>query len=349
VLRGEEDFDFPGSEALLAGAATTDVFHLHNLHGAYFDLRLLPQLAAIRPVVLTLHDAWLLSGHCAHSFSCGRWETGCGNCPDLTIYPSVPRDATAWNWRRKQRLFAATRAYVATPSRWLMDRVRRSMLWPAVAEAKVIPNGVDVSVFAPGDRDLARDRLGLPRDAGILCCSANNITRDPFKDWPTLAAAVGQVRGPRSEPLILCCLGESRGPERLGEASVIYARVDEPADLARWYQASDLHLHAARADTFPSAVLEAMASQIPSIASDVGGICEQIEDGVTGVLVPEADAGAMAAAIDALLSDDDVRAQMGYRARERATNEFDERSMVASYLDWLRTIVASRPLSAASR
>jgi hypothetical protein len=56
--------------------------------------------------MLTLHDAWLLSGHCAHSFDCQRWKTGCGECPDLDVYPASPRDATACNWRRKREILA---------------------------------------------------------------------------------------------------------------------------------------------------------------------------------------------------------------------------------------------------
>src|SRR3990172_6801419 len=86
-LRGREDFNFPGTAALLElPGRTPDALHLHNLHGGYFDLRALPALTARVPAVLSLHDAWLLSGHCAHSFDCGRWETGCGECPALWIY-----------------------------------------------------------------------------------------------------------------------------------------------------------------------------------------------------------------------------------------------------------------------
>jgi hypothetical protein len=83
TLRGREDFVFPGSSELVERATDADVVQLHNLHGAYFDLRLLARLAALRPVVLSPQDAWLASGHCAHSLGCDRWRTGCGSCPEL--------------------------------------------------------------------------------------------------------------------------------------------------------------------------------------------------------------------------------------------------------------------------
>src|SRR5204862_2786030 len=110
------------------------------------------------PLVLTLHDGWLLSGHCAHSLDCERWTIGCGHCPDLTLDPAIRRDATAYNWRRKHELFKNSRLYIATPSRWLMQKVERSMLATYVLGARIIPNGVDLPIFHPADQQAARAR-----------------------------------------------------------------------------------------------------------------------------------------------------------------------------------------------
>jgi glycosyltransferase involved in cell wall biosynthesis len=150
---GLEDFHHPGTRRLLElFPETPNIVHCHNLHGKYFDLRVLPWLSQQVPIVLTLHDAWLLSGHCAHSFACERWKIGCGHCPDLTITPAIRRDATAYNWRRKQEIYAKSQFYVATPAQWLMRKVEQSILASAVVEAQVIPNGVDLSVFHPLQR-----------------------------------------------------------------------------------------------------------------------------------------------------------------------------------------------------
>src|SRR5215510_6516066 len=129
IHRGVEDFHFPGTRSLLQMTPRMpDIVHLHNLHGGYFDLRVLPWLSRQLPVVVTLHDAWLLTGHCAHSFDCERWKSGCGQCPDLDIYPAIARDGTAHNWRRKREIYRNSRLYVGTPSRWLMQRVEQSIM-----------------------------------------------------------------------------------------------------------------------------------------------------------------------------------------------------------------------------
>ena len=102
---GREDFDHPGSRQLLEHSpCPPDIVHTHNLHGYYFDLRSLATLSHQAPAATTLHDEWMITGHCAYTLGCPRWEHGCGQRPDLAVYPALRRDGTAYNWRRKSDL-----------------------------------------------------------------------------------------------------------------------------------------------------------------------------------------------------------------------------------------------------
>jgi glycosyltransferase involved in cell wall biosynthesis len=334
---GREDFRFPGTRRLLElPPERPDVIHAHNLHGGYFDLRLLPALSAEVPLVLTLHDAWLLSGHCAHSLDCDRWRTGCGKCPDLSLYPAVRRDATAFNWRRKRDIFGGSTVRVAIPSRWLLRRVERSLLASAVVEARVIPNGVDLSTFRPGDSGRARAAVGLPADAQVLLTTALDARRSRWKDFSQLREAVGVLAAQRREaPLHVVVLGTDAEPERVGEATIAFVPyVPDAAVAAAYYRAADVYVHPTRADTFPTAVLEALASGTPVVASRVGGIPEQLDDGESGFLVERGDAKALAARVSLLLSDARLREQVGRQGRARASRSFDFGRQVEAYLDW---------------
>ena len=124
LLRGREDFRFPGSHRLVELASQADVLQLHNLHGGYFDLRLLPNLTARLPTVATLHDEWLYTGHCAYTLDSERWLTGCGRCPHLDSYPRLLVDGTAGNWRRKRALYERSRLHFVAPSQWLLESCR---------------------------------------------------------------------------------------------------------------------------------------------------------------------------------------------------------------------------------
>ena len=122
VARGREDFRFPASHRVLElSPRVPDVLHLHNLHGGYFDLRVLPELSARQPTVVTMHDEWLYTGHCAYTLDSERWLEGCGSCPHLDSYPALRVDGTAENWRRKAALYKRSRLHVVCPSEWLLD------------------------------------------------------------------------------------------------------------------------------------------------------------------------------------------------------------------------------------
>lgn len=339
--RGREDFNFPGSRQLLGlPPKEPDIVHAHNLHGGYFDLRFLPVLSCKVPVVMTLHDEWTYTGHCAYTLGCERWQHGCGECPDLTIYPAIKQDATAWNWRRKQRIYRRSRLYVATPSAWLLERVEQSMLQPV--EGRVIHNGVDLTVYHPADRYKVRTELGLPVDAVILLFAAHNV-KSRFKDYVTIRDAIAHLNLSDSmsqQVLFLALGGKEAGTDKIGSVDVqTIPFQSNPARVAQYFQAADVFLHAAHADNFPNTVLESLACGTPVVATAVGGIPEQIEDGETGFLVPAQDGAAMAQKIRKLLQDDALRRRMSAQAAAVAKREFDLERQADDYLDWYEKIL----------
>jgi len=359
VLAGREDFSYPATAHLMElTPQTPDIVHGHNLHAELFDLRELSRLSQKVPVVLTLHDAWLLSGHCAHSFECDRWKTGCGECPDLTIPPAVWRDATAFNWQRKQQVYSQSRLFVATPSRWLMHKVEQSILARGIAASRVIPNGVDLTVFRPGDKATGRSALGLPRDADILLFIAKRPQRSMWKDYPTLRAAFAQVaaRLPQRR-LLLIVLGEQAHPQQLGKSELRFVDYQsDPDTVARYYQAADLYVHPSRADTFPSTVLEALACGTPVVATAIGGIPEQLQDlaghapdKATGILTPPANPAAMADGIERLVLDPKLRQQLSHNAAADARRRFDVQRQADDYLNWYEAIRSSHSSSCAAQ
>jgi glycosyltransferase involved in cell wall biosynthesis len=357
---GREDFGFPATHQLLdLPPAPPDILHCHNLHGGYFHLRALPRLSPRLPVVVTLHDAWLLSGHCAHSFACERWQTGCGRCPDLTLYPQVRRDATAGNWARKRRIYARSRLFVSAPSQWLLDRVRQSMLLPATLESRVIPNGVDATIFNTRGRESARAALGLPADAMVVVAAAAGLRNNPWKDYASLRQVFALLaarfdRDPRS--LLFITIGDAAPSEYVSNAELrAIPFITEPTAVALYLQAADVCLHAAKADTFPNVVIEALACGTPVIATAVGGIPEQIlslqcagadpgartyaSSAATGVLVSPGSAEALAAATGALLRDHALCRAIGANAAADAAARFTLQRQVNSYLDWYRQLL----------
>lgn len=335
---GLEDFDFPGTARCLDRLdEPPDVVHGHNLHGDYFDLRALIEISTRVPTILTLHDMWLLTGHCAYSLGCDRWQQGCGECPDLHLDPPIQRDATRENCRRKEAVFANSSLHIVTPSRWLADHVSRSLLGPWIRSLRVIPNGVDTTIFQPGHRQAARSALGLPPDA-LLVLLTTGSHGSMWKDDGMLKQAVGSLSGRRlGRPIEFIAVGrESAVVDGTATRSIAFQH--DPRVMAKYFQAADLYLHAARADTCPLTVLEAMACGTPVVASRVGGIPEQL-DADAGVLVAPKNGLEMADAAERLLTDDAQRSAMAESAVRSVAARFTLDQQVESYLSIYRELL----------
>lgn len=342
VKNGKENFNHPTTWQLLdLIPQPPDIVHCHNLHGEFFDLRALAWLSQQKPVVMTLHDEWTFTGHCSYTLGCDRWEKGCGDCPDLNIYPSVPRDATAYNWQRKKDIYANSRLYVTTPSQWLMNKVNRSILKPGIVETRVIPYGIETDIFRPAERAAVRRKLGLPIDAQVLLFACNGFRKHRVKDYPTIREAVLRVvRQMPDEPIIFLGLGDNGPSEQLGRAEMRFvAYQKDPSVMALYYQSADIFLHAAKSDNLPLSITEAMACGSPVVATAVGGIPEQIRHGVDGFLTPAGNSEVMAESIVCLLKQPERRRDMASQAAEAGASHSLE-VMVQTYLRYYEEIMS---------
>jgi glycosyltransferase involved in cell wall biosynthesis len=224
-----------------------------------------------------------------------------------------------------------------------MNRALNSVLRVGVRDWKVIPNGIDLSVFHPGPKSAARQELGLPPNAWISLFVGFGLRSSRFKDYETIESAITQASVQSGRPHYLVCVGEA-GEEQRHDLGVIRF-VDYESDrnnLARYYQSADVYLQASHADNFPTTILEAMACGTPVVATRIGGIPEQIEDGATGFLVPAQDPGAMAERIIQLQHDEPQLKAMGVTASQRVRKQFSLERMVDAYLSWYQEILSNQ-------
>lgn len=342
---GLEAFTYPYSSRVLdLTGPPPDLVLCHNLHGGYFDLRTLSALSHRVPVVLRLFDSWLFTGHCAIPLGCQRWQTGCGRCPDLQLPPAISHDLTRINWWRKRRMLRDGRFFVSAETEWLLDRARRSLLGPTVADWRCIVGGVDVETFSPGPQEAARRELGLPLDAHVLLYVANLGPENPFKDFATVRAAIAELARRRHErPVELVVVG-SEGADELVEGRIRVRRlgyIRSSERLAALYRAADIYVHAAREETFGLAGAEALACGTPVVTASVGGLREIVDDGRTGLLLPPGRPVELATALVRLLESPALRATMGAAAVAAARARLDRRAMVAQLHAWCAEIRAS--------
>lgn len=347
IYEGYDDHDFPASSHLLElTPRVPDVLHFHNMHGGYFDMRALPALAERRPTVITMHDAWLTTGHCAHGKRCQRWLRGCVECQHLDYPPAVRVDHAAANWRAKRDAFDRSAELIdfVSPSDWALQRLEHSLAARAIRATHVVRNGVDLSVFTPAaDRAAARAALGIgPHDRVVAYMAASH--HNAYKDAETTEGALHILasRWSGDRELVFVSIGNATPAPEPGARVVGVGYTSDKSVVAAALQASDVLLHAARAEVFPLMVAEAQAVGLPAVVTRVGGLPEVILDGETGLVVEPRSPRATAEALEALLTDEAKLAHMSRASRTHAEAELDVNDMIDGYLAVYHEAIAAR-------
>jgi glycosyltransferase involved in cell wall biosynthesis len=198
----------------------------------------------------------------------------------------------------------------------------------------LIPNGIPTDEYAPDpDRRVQwRQAHGIEPHATVLV----HVGRfAPPKNHALLVEAFAQVCADAPLYLLLVGGGELENAVREQVAGLgLQGRVrflGIRADVADILRASDMFVLSSRVEGNPLSVMEAMAAGLPVVSTAVGGVPELVREGVTGLLVPSEDAGALAQAMQALVDDPVRRQAMGAAARQHAVAHFDIRHTVRGY------------------
>ena len=337
-IRGHEDFFYPGTDRILGQLpAKPDIIHCHNLHINYFDIRVLPYLSKQASLIINMRDAWWLTGHCAYSGECERWKKGCGNCPDLARHVSIAKDASAYNHRVKMRAVSRTKYHLTAPSQWLLDQSNDSALGKYALSKRVVPNGIDTSVFYPVNQNAARKHIGLDTNARIVLFTGHH----GYKDIATMSSALGLLSAPSSKkPYLFLCIGKQGESQTLGHGSLRYLGfISNPSLLRAYYAAADVYLHAAEGEAFGKTITEAMACGTPVVVTATGGVPEQVIHGRVGFIAEHKDALGLAYYMGKLLQDTGLRLKMGTAAAEHVERRYTIKRQVKQFVDWYAEIL----------
>ncbi|WP_374457513.1 glycosyltransferase family 4 protein [Nocardioides sp.] len=201
-------------------------------------------------------------------------------------------------------------------------------------------SGVDAARFqsTPEKRSESRRRWGVS-DAEVVVLFVGRLSVDKGVD--DLPAIWSEVRAhvDRARLVVIGEVDESQPPspatlEALASDSSV-AMAGHVVDPSAAYSAADLLLLPTRREGFGSVVLEAAAAGVPTVGSDVTGMRDAIEAGVTGVLVAPEKPREFAHAVAGLLNDHEARQLLGENARRRVLTDFVEEDVVARYVDVL--------------
>jgi glycosyltransferase involved in cell wall biosynthesis len=209
----------------------------------------------------------------------------------------------------------------------------------------VVPTGVDLACFSPGERAPARRARALDENA-LLILYVGRLDREKSVD--RILAAFSRIAGTLPQARLVLVGQGTQGDELRRMAAglpaagrVTFAGVCAHEALPEYYRAADLFLFASETETQGLVLAEAAACGLPAVAVNAPGCAEVIHDGDTGVLT-KGDPSALAEAAIGLLIDPARRATMALRARELAEREFDVTLQIDRTLDVYAAALARR-------
>lgn len=330
---GYLDFFFFQSLQLknLEAFKSSDILHLHNLHGGYFSLFALPELTALKPTVWTLHDTCSFTGHCGNFLNCNKWEhEKCMQCPFVSLYQALPFDNANFIFENKKQIYKnlAKDTTIVTPSQWLADKVKKSILKDYTV--KLIPNGIDTRIFKPYDKNNARETLNLPQNKKILLFACEGGDKSPWKGGEFIQPVYDYFN--KNEDIFFIVIGGAKR-EKIANNYLKLPYVYDESLLATYYSAADLFIYPSKADNHPLVVIESLACELPVITFNTGGIPEIVNHMRTGYVAEHQNLDDFMKGINIFLSDDILRKNAGILGRKTVEEKFTIDLMVLKYLD----------------
>jgi glycosyltransferase involved in cell wall biosynthesis len=298
-----------------------DVINLHIPHvTSFMSMMNVPIMSRGHKIVWSIHDMWMISGHCTYSLGCERWKTGCGACPDLTIPFEIAEDKTARNWRMKKKIVEHSDFTIVVGAQFALDDIKAS---PILGEmpCRLIPYGVDVSTFKPIDQNRARAEFGIPPRAKVIAFRSAPFHRN-YKGTDHIEKALQNLQC--DEPVVLLTFETVGGLESL-RSRYEFVELGWEADRARIalaMNAADIFLMPSIAEYFGIMAAEAMACGTPMIVFDGTALPEVVAAPSAGIAVPMGDHEALRQAIETLLSNADLRGRMGQAGVDRVRQNY---------------------------
>jgi glycosyltransferase involved in cell wall biosynthesis len=207
---------------------------------------------------------------------------------------------------------------------------------------EVIPNGVDLKIFRPTPKRIAREALGLPEGVRVVLFGAMAATTDPNKGWLFLREALNALSERSGAPILLVVAGTwdvAPDRERVRVAMRCVGPVRDELLMAILAAAADVVAVPSRTENLPFAAIEAHACGTPVVAFKVGGVPEVVLDRQTGLLVDAYDVKEFTNALESLLDPERSRA-MGLAGRSHAVRSFGVELQASRYRRLYEEIVS---------
>ena len=312
-----------------------DIIHYHMIHNYLISLYDMPKLTKKKPSVWTVHDPWIITGHCVQPLGCNKWKTGCVDCPQLdTFYFPMTQDNAAMMWRIKESVYQQLDIDLVVATDFMKNILQESPLTTKFTRVHKIPFGIDMSLYENCNREtLCSERLSKEFVIGF------RVDNDPIKGvqfiWDMLRKREG------NNQWILYCIGSGSVPKDIKEKYQVieYGLENKREKIAEFYSLCDVFLMPSLAESFGMMAIEAMASQCTVVCFKDTVLEEVTNAPECGVAVKYADAKHLLERIEKLSRNRDECFIRGLKSKEWVKKTYQMKDYVSKHIELYNRII----------
>lgn len=313
-----------------------DIIHIHWILKGFLSFDSLKKLLSLgKPVVWTCHDLWPFTGGCFYLRNCEELKKGCGNCFYLSNSENMD-SSRLWLYQKSQ-LFTIPNLFWVSPSSWVIDQVRDSILFKQNGPIKKIPNPVNVltlKVLNQNEKVIERENRGLDPNKFTLLFSAAFID-NPVKGFVDFCHIIRMLP---SDTIQAVVIGKSKHKIDLPIPFLNTGYLSDLNEIQTLFSLVDVYITSSTEETFGMTVAESLASGVPVICYDVGALPELIDNGVNGFVYPKGEWKQMAEGVVKLIDNPELLAEFSANARSKAEVYYDEAKVSQQYADLYHSI-----------
>lgn len=317
---------------------SADIVHYHLIHNHTFSLLDFPMLVRNKPSVWTVHDPWLVTGHCVYPLDCNKWETGCLECERLddSAFP-LQIDKASQLWNIKENVFKEIDVDIIICSSFMEGYLKNCLLTSHFKRIHKIPFGIDVDRFLSVNQEIAKNRFGISHENFVISFRAE---KNEIKGLKYILDMLYKLQ-PKTSVTILA-IGSGALPKELSvKYQVIELGWQNNMDIMYdFYSASDIFLMPSLAESFGLMAIEAMASGCAVIVFEDTVLEEITFAPECGIAVKYKDSDMLRLNVERLLENTDECYQRGELGIALAKKHYNYKDYVNAHIDLYKEILS---------
>ncbi|MBF0385384.1 MAG: glycosyltransferase [Candidatus Omnitrophica bacterium] len=321
----------------LINKLSPDIVHLNWITRGFIKIEDLLNIKA--PIVWTLHDSWAFTGGCHLPSECTKYKESCGACPELGS--DNEKDLSNWIWQRKAKTYKKLRLQIVTPSKWLSNCVKASSLFYNY-DVKIIPNGLDISLYRSLGRELSKQRLGLSGSKKLVLLGAMGLDRDFNKGLQFLKDLLRIISKRSIDNIEFIIIGTKKREKRICEGIQLnfFGTIRNELDMISLYSSADITLLLSLQENLPYLCMESLSCGTPVVAFDVGGVSDMVKHAENGYLAKPFELEEIVNGISWILEGEERYIELSNNARINCESNFSSELISSRYLDLYKEVVS---------